>query len=87
MPNFKSADVTRLQAAFGLAHRASEDLTIPKDQRKTFRAIAHLIWDACGEEKKVERGSGAALLERTEVAMTAQRAETPVQHKTEETGS
>jgi hypothetical protein len=36
-------------------------------QRKTFRAIAQLIWDACGENKKLQRGSGAALLERPDV--------------------
>jgi hypothetical protein len=81
--NFKSAEVTRLQAAFGLAHKASEDLTIPAPHRKTFRAIAHLIWDACGEDKKIKPKDGASLLERPEVASIAQRAETPVQHETE----
>lgn len=65
--NFKSVEVVRLQAAFGLAQRASENLTIPAAQRKTFRAIAQLIWDACGENKKLQRGSGAALLERPDV--------------------
>lgn len=84
MANFKSAEVTRLHAAFGLAHKASEDLTVPGPQRKTFRAIARLIWDACGEEKKIQRGSGATLLKRPEVAEIAQRAETPVQHETKE---
>jgi len=82
--NFKSAEITRLQAAFGLAHKASEDLTVPATQRKTFRAIAHLIWDACGEDKKIKPGDGASLLQRPDVSKQAQCAETPVQRKTEE---
>ena len=47
---FKSLKVSRIAAAFALAHRYSLTAPSPVD-RKRFRQIAKIIWDACGEEK------------------------------------
>lgn len=48
---FMSVQRDRLQKAFALAHKASEDPDIGKIERKYFSAIATLIWLACGETK------------------------------------
>jgi hypothetical protein len=48
---FMSVQRDRLQKAFALAHRASEDYNIGATERKYFSAIATLIWLACGESK------------------------------------
>lgn len=61
---FTSVCRTRLQAAFGIAHKSSEDLTIPAPIRKKFKAIAHLIWDAHGEPGKPPKRSGELLLDK-----------------------
>lgn len=49
---FMSVERERIQKAFALAHKAAEDFDTPNKERKYFRAIAHLIWLACGEIAK-----------------------------------
>lgn len=48
---FMSVQRDRIQKAFALAHRASEDEKVHATERKYFSAIATLIWLACGETK------------------------------------
>jgi hypothetical protein len=44
-----------IDKAFALAHRASEDGPLSRQAaRNIFRAIAHQIWLACGEERPTE---------------------------------
>jgi hypothetical protein len=60
---FTSISRYELQQAFALAHRSSEDLSIPLIHRKRFRAIAQLIWKAHGEEQpRPPEGTGEKLL-------------------------
>lgn len=47
---YMSVERTRLQKAFALAHKSAESDTIHDKERKYFRAIAYLLWLACGEE-------------------------------------
>lgn len=41
--------MSKLQKAYGLASRLSETSITPARERKYFRAIAHLIWEYCGD--------------------------------------
>ena len=61
---FTSISRLKLQAAFGLAHRASEDLAIPTPIRKKFLAIATLIWEGHGEPGLPPKKAGEMLLDR-----------------------
>lgn len=47
---YMSVERSRLQKAFALAHKAAEHYDVHDKERKYFRAIAWLIWLACGEE-------------------------------------
>lgn len=62
MANYTSVSREGLQKAFGLAHKLSERESVPMEQRKQFRAIATLIWEAHGEPGKPPSGSGALAL-------------------------
>ncbi len=44
----------KLEPAFALAHRLSEDATVGDRERKYFRAIAHIIWKAFAEDDEPE---------------------------------
>jgi len=59
---YTSVSRDKLQQAFGLAHKLSESPSIPDRQRKQFRAIAILIWEAHGEPGAPPPESGAILL-------------------------
>jgi hypothetical protein len=61
MSEFTSVNKTKLQIAFAMAHRLSEDLTVATKERKRYRAIATLIWEAHGEPGVPPKGSGKAL--------------------------
>lgn len=74
MATFKSVEIVRLQAAFATAQRESELLTNTLEIRKKFRAIASMIWDACGEPGTYAKGVGSDLLTRPEIQKTAAKA-------------
>jgi hypothetical protein len=59
---YTSVSRNELQKAFGLAHKLSESDNVPAAQRKQFRAIALLIWEAHGEPGTPPAESGAILL-------------------------
>jgi hypothetical protein len=46
-----AVSLSTLEEAFALAHKASENPEIPATDQALFRAIAHLIWKACGSQK------------------------------------
>jgi hypothetical protein len=59
---FTSVSRNKLQQAFGLAHKLSESHSVPAKQRKQFRAIAILLWEAHGEPGAPPPEAGAILL-------------------------
>lgn len=61
---FTSVSRHELQAAFGIAHKSSEDVELPFPVRRRFRAIALLIWKAHGEPGAIPPNAGAQLLEK-----------------------
>lgn len=61
---YTSIERPQLQAAFGIAHKCSEDGRIPASLRKKFRAIALLIWEGHGEPGKPPARAGELLLDR-----------------------
>lgn len=66
--NYTSVSRYELQKAFALAHKASEDETVPISERIRFRAIARLIWKAHGEPGEPIPGSGLELLTKIQSA-------------------
>ena len=50
MSEFKSVDRYKLQQAFAIAHKSQRDARLGNGARARMRAIAKLLWDACGEE-------------------------------------
>lgn len=50
MSDFKSIDRYKLQQAFALAHKGQSDPMLDTVARARMRAIAKLLWDACGED-------------------------------------
>lgn len=47
---YMSVQRERLQKAFAFAHKAAERDDVHDKERKYFRALAYMIWLACGEE-------------------------------------
>ncbi len=45
-----SVDREHLTGAFNLAHKLAVSDGVPQPQRNQFRAVAHLIWKACGSK-------------------------------------
>jgi len=72
MSTFTSVNKTKLQIAFAMAHRLSEDLTIAAKERRRYRAIATLIWEAHGELGTPPKGSGKALVTKMDLGILAQ---------------
>jgi hypothetical protein len=61
---FTSVNREKLQKAFALAHKASENCDTPKSERLKFQLIARLLWEAHGEQGAPPEGSGQELLEK-----------------------
>jgi hypothetical protein len=72
---FTSVNRTKLQQAFALAHKLSQDLNHTLRARGHFRAIAHLIWKAHGEEGGINLEGAAELVRKMESAGLLSRAE------------
>lgn len=69
--DFTRISRSELQAAFGIAHKCSEDPAIPLPHRRKFAAIARLIWKGHGEPGIPPAGSGASLLDHDLLAALA----------------
>jgi hypothetical protein len=61
---YTSVERSKLQAAFGIAHKCSEDFNIPAPIRKKFRAIALYIWEGHGEPGAPPKRAGEILLDK-----------------------
>lgn len=66
--SYTSVSRVKLQKAFAVAHRASEDAWFSTEARTKFREIAKLLWEAHGEEGKPPANAGAELLSKIEAS-------------------
>ena len=54
MASYMSLERNGVMKAFALAHRLADNPNVGDKERKYFRAIAHLIWQAAGEDVPVK---------------------------------